>query len=114
MRYKSRSVHFKHKYVVHNSYFSTIYELHLTLMAHNIDGKTYAVAFIYVSRLGEELDIERQAGYVSCCLWWIVASNVVPRAWIVPLPLLHVVAKLCVGLGCTHVFNLLMAEIPNV
>lgn len=102
MRYKRRAVHFKYQYVVHDPYFSTIHELHLALVAHNIYGKAHAVAFIYVSRLGEELDVERQAGYVSCRLWGIVAGYTVSRAWVIPLPLLHVTAKLCVGLGCAH------------
>ena len=102
MRYKRRAVHFKYQYVVHNPYFSTIHELHLALVAHNIDGKAHAVAFIYMSRLGEELDVERQAGYVSCRLRGIVASNTVACAWVVPLPLFHILAKLSVGMRYSH------------
>ena len=102
MRYKLRPIYFKHKYVIHNPYLATIHELHLTLVAHNIDGEAHAVAFIYVSRLGEELDVERQAAYVSCRLRWIVACHTVSCAWIIPLPLLHVAAKLCVRLSCAH------------
>lgn len=33
MRYKSRAIHFEHKYVVHNPYGSTIHELHVSLVA---------------------------------------------------------------------------------
>ena len=59
MRYKSRAVHFKHKYVVHNSYLPTLNELHLTLVAQCIDGEADAVASIYMSRLGKETNVER-------------------------------------------------------
>lgn len=59
MRYKSRAVHFKHKYVVHNSYLPTLHELHLTLVAQCIDGEADAVAGIYMSRLGKETNVER-------------------------------------------------------
>lgn len=102
MRYKFRAIYFKHKYVVHDPYLPTLHKLHLALVAHNIDGKAHAVAGIYMPRLGEELDVERQAGYVSCRLWGIVACHTVACAWVVPLPLLHVAAKLGVGLGCAH------------
>lgn len=102
MRYKSRAIHFEHKDVVHNPYRATIHELHSALVAHNIYGETHAVAFIYVSSLGKKLDVERQTFNISCRLRGIVAGNTVSCAWIVPLPLLHVAAKLCVGLGNTH------------
>ena len=59
MRYKSRAVHFEHKYVVHNSYLATLHELHLTLVAQCIDGEADAVAGIYMSRLGKETNVER-------------------------------------------------------
>ena len=38
MRYKSRAVHFKHKYVVHNPYHATLYKLHPALVAQGING----------------------------------------------------------------------------
>ena len=59
MRYKSRAVHFEHKYVVHNPYLATLHELHLALVAQCIDGEADAVAGIYMSRLGKETNVER-------------------------------------------------------
>ena len=38
MRNKSRSVHFEHEYVVHNSYLPTLDELHLALVAYSVNG----------------------------------------------------------------------------
>lgn len=59
MRYKSRAVHFKHEYVVHNSYLPTLDELHLALMTVGVYGEADAHAGIYVSGLGEKPDVER-------------------------------------------------------
>ena len=61
MRYKSRAVHFKHKYVVHNPYLATLHKLHLALVAYGVNGEAYTVAGIYMPRLGEEADVEWQA-----------------------------------------------------
>ena len=61
MRNKSRAVHFQHKYIVDNPYFTTLDELHLALVAQCIDGEADAVASIYMPCLGEETDVERQA-----------------------------------------------------
>ena len=102
MRYESRAVHFEHEYVVHNSYLPTLDELHLALVAHGVNGEAYAVACIYMPRLGEETDVERQACHVTCCLRWIKTSDTLPRARVVPLPLLHIAAKFCVGLCDAH------------
>lgn len=104
MRYKPRAVYFKHEYIVDNPYLATIYELHLTLVAHNVNGEAHAVALVYMPRLGEELDVERQAVYVSCRLWGIVAGDTITCAWVIPLPLFHVAAKLGKGLWCAHIF----------
>lgn len=60
MRYKSRAVHFKHEYVVHNSYLPTLNELHLALMTVGVYGEADAHAGIYVSSLRKESNIERQ------------------------------------------------------
>ena len=59
MRYESRAVHFKHEYVVHNSYLPALDELHLTLVAQCIYGEADAVAGVYMSRLGEETYVKR-------------------------------------------------------
>ena len=102
MRYKSRAVHFEHEYVVHNSYLPTLDELHLALVAHGVNGEADAVAGIYMPRLGKETDVERQACHVTCCLRWIKTSDTLPRARVVPLPLLHIAAKFGIGLCDAH------------
>ena len=99
MRYESRAVHFKHKYVIHNSYLATLHKLHLALMTQCIYGEADAGAGIYMPRLGEETDVEWQACHVTCRLRWIEASDTLSRARVVPLPLLHIAAKFGVGLG---------------
>ena len=102
MRYKSRAVHFKHKYVIHNSYLATLHELHLALVAQCVYGEADAVAGIYMPRLGKKTDVERQARHVSCCLRRIKASDTLTCARVVPLPLLYVAAKFGVGLCYAH------------
>lgn len=102
MRYESRAIHFKHEYVVHNSYLATLHELHLALVAHGVNGEADAVAGIYMPRLGEETDVEWQTCHVSRCLWRIETSDTLSRARVVPLPLLHILAKLCVGMCYAH------------
>ena len=92
MRYKSCSVHFQHKYVIHNPNLATLYKLHLTLVAHNIDGEAHAVAFIYMSRLGEELDVERMAFNLGGTLRMHIACNELMAARVNPLPLFGVLA----------------------
>lgn len=102
MCYKSRAVHFKHEYVVHNSYLATLHELHLALMAHGVNGEADTGAGVYMSRLGKETDIERQACNVSRCLRRIETSDTLSRARVVPLPFLYVAAKFGVGLCDAH------------
>ena len=102
MRYKSRAVYFEHEDVVHNPYLATLDELHLALVAQGIDGEADAVAGVYMSRLGEETDIERQARHVTCCLRRIEPSDTLPCARVVPLPLFHIAAKFGVGLSDAH------------
>ena len=59
MRNKSRAIYFQHKYIVHNPYLATLHKLNPALVAHGIDGEADAGAGVYVSRLGEETNIER-------------------------------------------------------
>ena len=59
MSYKSCSVNFEHKYVVHNPYHATLHKLHPALVAQCVDGEAYAVAGIYMPCLGKETDVER-------------------------------------------------------
>ena len=61
MRYKSRTVYFEHKDVVHNPYLATLHELHSSLVAQCVCGEAYTVACIYMPRLGKETDVEWQA-----------------------------------------------------
>ena len=93
MRYKSRAVHFKHKYVIHNSYLATLHELHLALVAQCVYGEADAGAGVYMSRLGKKTDVERHSRHVSCCLLRIETSDTLPCARVVPLPLFYVAAK---------------------
>ena len=102
MRNKSRAVHFKHKYVIHNSYLATLHELHLALMAQCVYGEADTGAGIYMPCLGKETDVEWQACHITRCLRWIKASDTLSRARVVPLPLLHIAAKFGVGLCYAH------------
>ena len=102
MRYKSRAVHFKHKYVVHNSYLATLHELHLALVAQGIDGEANAVSGIYMPRLGEETDVEWQACHVPRCLRRIETRDTLPRARVVPLPFFNETTQLCIRLSDAH------------
>lgn len=61
MSYKSRSVNFQHEDVVNNPYHATLHKLYPSLVAQCVYGEAYAVAGIYMPRLGEETDVERQA-----------------------------------------------------
>lgn len=99
MRYKSRAVHFKHKYVVHNPYLATLHELHLALVAQGVNGEADAVACVYMPRLCKETDVKRHSCYVPRCLRRIETRDTLSRARVVPLPLFHIAAKFGVGLG---------------
>lgn len=94
MRYKSRAVHFKHKYVIHNSYLATLHELHLALVAQCVYGEADAVAGVYMPRLGKKTDVEWQACRITRCLWRIETSDTLTCARVIPLPFLQVSAKL--------------------
>lgn len=94
MRNKSRTVYFQHKYIVDNPYLATLDELHLALMAVDVYGETYACTDVYMSALGEKLDIERHTLHVPGCLWRIEARDPTSRARVIPLPFLHISAKL--------------------
>lgn len=87
MRDKPCAIYFEYQYIVHHADFSTVYELHFSLMTHNIHLQTDAFTFIYVSGLGEELDVERFALYVPRCLWMHITSYLLSAAWVYPLPL---------------------------
>ena len=102
MSYKSCSVNLQHKDVVHNPYRATLHELHPSLMAQCVNGEAYAVAGIYMPRLGKETDVERQACHVSRCLRWIEPRDTLPCARVVPLPLFHILAKFSVGMCYSH------------
>lgn len=99
MRNKSYAVYFEHEYIVHNPYLATLDELHLALVAQDINREAYAVAGIYMPRLGKETDVEWQACHITCCLRRIKASDTLPCTRVVPLPFFHIAAKFGVGLG---------------
>ena len=102
MRNKSRSIHFEHEDVVHNPYRATIHELHVALVSQGINGEAYAVAGIYMPRLGEKTDVERQACHVPRCLRRVETSDTLPSARVIPLPLFYIAAKFGVGLCDAH------------
>ena len=58
------AIYFEYQYIVHYPDFSALDELYFSLVAHNIHLQADAFAFIYVSGLGEELDVERLALYL--------------------------------------------------
>ena len=103
MSYKSRAVHFQHKYIVDNPYLATLHELHLALVAQGINREADAVAGIYMPRLSEETDVEWQACHVPRCLRRIETSDTLPCTRVVPLPLLYIAAKFGIGLCDAHV-----------
>ena len=102
MCYKSRTVYFQYKDVVHYPYRATLHKLHPSLVAQCVNGEADAVAGIYMPRLGKETDVERQACHVSRCLRRIEPSDTLPCARVVPLPLFHILAKLSVGMRYSH------------
>ncbi len=59
MRYKSRAVYFEHEYIVDNPYLATLHELHLALMAQDVNREADAGAGVYMSRLSKETYVER-------------------------------------------------------
>ena len=102
MSYKSCSVHFQHEDVIHNPYRAALHELYPSLVAQGINGEADAVAGIYMPRLCKETDVERQACNVSRRLRRVEASDTLACARVVPLPLFHILAKLCVGMCYSH------------
>lgn len=92
------AVYFEHKNIVHHADFSAVNELHFSLMAQNIYLQTDAFTFIYMPGLGEELDVERFALYVSRCLRMNIASYLLSATWVYPLPLLTELTKVLIRL----------------
>ena len=87
---KPRAVYLKHQDVVHHPHLSTIDKLHLALMLEDVNREAYAVAFINMPCLGQKTDEERFTLDVCCGLWMHVASHLLTRSWVGPLPLLAV------------------------
>ena len=102
MCYKSRAIDFEHKNVVDNPYLTTLHKLHLALVAQGVNRETDADARIYMPSLCEELDVKRHTLHVTRRLGWVKARNTLSRARVVPLPLLHIAAKLGIGLCYAH------------
>lgn len=92
------SVYFEYQYIVNHTDFSAVNELHFSLMAQNIYLQTDAFTFIYVSGLGEELDVERLALYLPRCLRMNIASYMLTAAWVYPLPLLAELTEVLIRL----------------
>lgn len=87
MRDEPCAIYFEYQYIVNHADFSTVYELHFSLMTHNIHLQADAFTFIYMPGLSEELDVERFALYVPRCLRMHIASYLLTAAWVYPLPL---------------------------
>ena len=81
------TVYLEHQNVVHDTDFSAVYELHLSLMPQNVYLQTNAFTFIYMPGLSEEFDVERFALYVPRCLRMHITSNLLAAAGVYPLPL---------------------------
>ena len=81
------TVYFQYQNIIHHSYLLAVDELHLSLVAQHIDLQADAFTFIYVPRLGKELNVKRLALYLPRCLRMHVASNLLSAAWVYPLPL---------------------------
>ena len=69
-------------------------ELHLALMAVDVYGETYACTDVYMSALGEKLNIKQHTLHVPGCLRRIKTRDPASRARVIPLPFLHISAKL--------------------
>lgn len=82
-------------------------------MAVGIDGGTDAGAFINVTGLGEELDVERHSLWLDGCLGVGVTYLALTGEWIEPLPLLGVGAKISVTLSGS-ILHLYMVAFPCV
>lgn len=67
-------------------------------MRECVDGKTNAVALVYMPCFCEELDVERMAFYLGGTLRMHIARHKLMAARVNPLPLFGVLAKVSVGL----------------
>lgn len=109
------AIYFEYQYIVHYPDFSALDELYFSLVAHNIHLQADAFAFIYVSGLGEELDVERLALYLPRRLRMHVASYLLTAEWIYPLPLFAELAKVLIRLMIfCHNSHLLVYECLHV
>lgn len=75
MSYKSRTVHFEYKNIVHNSYLAALNELHLTLVTHSVNGKANTASFIDVACLRQELYVKWHPLHFACSLRMIIPSH---------------------------------------
>lgn len=75
MSYKSRTVHFEYKNIVHNSYLAALNELHLTLVTHSINGKANTASFINMTCLGQELNVKWHSLHFACSLRMIITRH---------------------------------------
>ena len=92
------AVYFEHQNIVHHTDFSAVYELHLSLVAHNIHLQADAFTFIYMPGLSKELDVERLALYIPRCLRMHISSYLLSAAWVYPLPLLAELTEVLIRL----------------
>lgn len=109
------AIYFEYQYIVNHTDFSAVNELHFSLMAQNIYLQTDAFAFIYVSGLGEELDVERLALYLPRRLRMHVSSYLLTAAWVYPLPLFAELTEVLIRLMIfCHNSHLLVYECLHV
>ena len=96
---KPCAIDFEDEDVVDYPCFSAIYEADAALVAVGVDRGADAGAFIYVSCLGEELDVERHSLGLDGGLGMDVAYILLACKGIYPFPLFGEVAEVGVGLG---------------
>ena len=103
MRYKSRTVHLQHQYVVHHPNLSALHKLHLSLMSVRVHREADATALVDMPSLGEKLDVKRGPLHLACRLRMHITSYQLTRPGVYPLPSLAKAAQFCVALSvCSH------------
>lgn len=96
---EASAIDFEDEDVVDYSYLAAIYEADAALVTVDVDGGADAGAFVNVTCLGEELDVEGHALYLLGGLGVSIPYLALTGEWVYPLPLLSEAAEFCVGLG---------------
>ncbi len=115
MRHETCAVNFQDEDVVDHADFLATDELHLSLMAHNVNGKAHAFAFINVACLCEKFYVEGLALNVGGRLRMNVARHLLMATRVSPLPFLAIAAQFreTLSRSCSHINRRYMAEIRH-